>query len=426
MANTSQFVAPGRFRQGNVLRPRHASRARTRSRLRYRTVAGLLLLWLVVLLAVAILCEPDIYWFSYFSVDYTVGFVRRGLAGEMLGLFPADLYFTGLRTLRWLVSAVFIAGLLVVAWAVAVRSGRSERRLMLALLVPVLPFGFAFAVFSAHPDLFGGAALAVFAVVLASTNGDRPVVMASATYGVTTAVLTLVHEAIPALFSLGAIAAVVVLARHNSRNVQHCSALLAVAPSLVVALATALLGQQRISAQVCGLVPHGALDWPAANQILSGRHSYIDYHDWMCRNVIGNLDETPAQGAAFVASIGAGWLLMSTVFGIAVCAMTLWVISRISGVPLSRFWELLRGRLGWVILGSVLVVPIFATSVDWVRWWVTLTFDVGVVYLLYASAQPEADTPPTRRTRVVFAATVITLALLPGGAIPSFGVPPPL
>jgi hypothetical protein len=210
MANTLRVVAPGRFRQGAVLRPRHSSRARTRYRQRYRTVAGLLLLWLVVLLAVAILCEPDIYWFSYFSVDYTVGFVRRGLAGEMLGLFPPDLYFMGLRTLRWLVSAVFIAGLLVVAWAVAVRSGRSERRLMLALLVPVLPFGFAFAVFSAHPDLFGGAALAVFAVVLASTNGDRPVVMASATYGVTTAVLTLVHEAIPAVKSRDVVYDVVV------------------------------------------------------------------------------------------------------------------------------------------------------------------------------------------------------------------------
>jgi len=78
--------------------------------------------------------------------DSSQGFVRRGLAGEILDLFPADLYFTGLLILRWLVPALFGVGIAAVAWTVAVRFGRSERRLMLALLIPMLPLGFVHAV----------------------------------------------------------------------------------------------------------------------------------------------------------------------------------------------------------------------------------------------------------------------------------------
>ncbi|MFW3112686.1 hypothetical protein MHAE_02845 [Mycobacterium haemophilum DSM 44634] len=403
-----------------------AAQVTSRRNAGYTIMVLLLVLWLAALVVLAIAFEPDLYWFSYYSVDYTLGFVRRGLAGEMLDLFPAGHYFTGLHTLRWLSSTFFIGGLV----AVAVRFGRSERRLMLALLIAVLPFGFAFAVLSAHPDLFAGAALAGFAVTLASVKGDRSILFASATYGVTIAVLTLAHEAIPSLFSLGAVLAIATLAAHSSINIQRISALLAVAPGLAVAVAAALLGRRGISSQLCAMVPHGAVDWPAAgklsaSQILSGQHFYIDYHDWMCRNIIMNFDQTFADAARFVASIGAG-LLASTAFGIALLTMTVLAIGHVSGVPFRRFCELPRRRLWWVTFAAVLMLPVFATSVDWVRWWVTISFDIGIVYLLYASSQPEATQEPTRRTRVVFAVGVMLLALFPVGVIPGFGVPPPV
>jgi hypothetical protein len=38
---------------------------------------------------------------------------------------------------------------------------------MVALLIPLLPFGIPFAAYSARPDLFGAAALTVFVVALA-------------------------------------------------------------------------------------------------------------------------------------------------------------------------------------------------------------------------------------------------------------------
>lgn len=383
------------------------------------------------MIALAIVFEPSMYFFSYYSVDYTMGFVRRGLAGELLHLFPGESYFTRLLTLRWLVSAIFIVSLTAVAWMVGAKSGRSERRVMLALLIPVLPFGFTFAVFCPHPDLFAGAALAVFAVVLASVKLDRTIVFASAAYGLTMALLTFVHEGVPLLFSLGAILAVLALAAESSPTIQRICMLLAIAPGLLVTLITGLVGRRGISAQLCGLVPHQAVDWPAAGkltmgQMMKGQHVYVDYHDWVCRNIVSRFDQTPNEASSFVASVGAGALISSLVFGIFVFAVTILTMRYVSGVPFTRFWEALRGRLLWLTLGAVLMLPVFLTAVDWTRWWVTISFDVCLVYVLYASVQPEIAQPPTRRTRVLFVVGLVLFALFPIGTIPNLGIPVPV
>jgi hypothetical protein len=396
-----------------------------RSRRVYTIVGLVLVLYMVVCVALMSRYEPNMQWFSYYVVDYKLGFVRRGLAGEIVDLFPADLYFTILMTLRWLVPALFMFGLAAVAWTVAVRFGRSERRLMLALLIPVLPFGFVRAVVLPMPNLLGEAALAAFAVVIASVKKDRSILFASAAYGLTTAVLTLVHEAIPLLISLGALMAIAVLAAHSSIKIQRLSALLAVAPGLVVALAIGLLGQRDESAQ-CARLPHRAVYWPVKltmSQILSGQRVYADYNDWVCHHIISlfGLHAADANAVKFFAELGAP-LIMTTMFGIVVLAVTILVISRISGVPFRRFCGVLRGRLLWVIFGALLLLPVFATAIDWVRWWVAISFDVGVVYLLYASDQPESAQPPTRRARVLFAVAIVLFALLPSGTVAHVGV----
>lgn len=407
-----------------------SDRMSSRCRLGYALVALFLVLWLAFTLAYVIVYQPQIWWFSYFSVDYRLGFVRRGLAGEMVDLFPADLYFTGLLTLRWLVSALFIIGLMPVAWTVAVRFGRSERRLMLALLIPVLPFGFGAAIYAPQPDLLAGAALAMFAAGLASMKGGRPILLASACYGFTTALLTLIHEAIPFLYPLGAVVAIVVLGMNSPIKIQRLSALLAVAPGLVVALAIGLLGRRGISSQLCALVPRRAVYWPywppagkqSSDQIPAG---YVDYHDFVCRYIIPWFDETPAGSARAVVGVGAVALIMSTALGIVIFAVTVLAINRISGVPFARFCHVLGRRLVLVTFAVALFLPVFATTLDWSRWWVRISLDVGMVYLLYASAQPEAAQAPNRRTRVFFAAAILLFASYPIGAIPSLGIPRP-
>lgn len=395
----------------------------------YVTAAVLLAVWAAALLVIAVTVMPDLYWYSYFAVDYSVGFIRRGLAGELLGLFGPAHYFAGLRVLRWLPTVLFVAGLAAVAWTV--RPRRSERRLLLSLLIPVLPFGFAFGVFSARTDLLGATALAVFACVLTKLSSTRSVLVASAVYGAITAVLTLIHEATPFLFGLGTVAALAVLARGIPTRAFRIGAVLAVGPSLLTGLAVAALGRRGRSGQLCELVPHGPANHPLAGhptigQLLRGFRYDIDYHDWTCRAILPLFDQSIGDGLRFVGSIGVGALAASTAYGIGVLAITLLAISHVSGVPIARFRSMLGRRRLEVLAGAVLLLPIFATGVDWIRWWVIAAFDLGIVFLLFAAAQPEPDRPVTKRTLRVFAVFAVLLALFPVGIIPGFGAPVPM
>ena len=377
----------------------------TRRGLVYAIVGLLVLLYMASWVVFTSVYEPNLQFFPYYAVDYGQGLVRRGLGGEILDLFPADLYFTGLLILRWLVPALFGVGIAAVAWAVAVRFGRSERRLMLALLTPMLPLGFVHAVVLPTPDLIGEAALAVFAVVLASAKTDRSLSVASGIYGTTVAVLTLIHEAVPFLQALGAILAIVVLVHGSVKN-RRLSALLAVAPGLVVAAAIALLRRQDVSSH-CSRLPHRAIRW-APGRTPRGEHAYVDYHDWACRFITVTTRKTP-----FIGPNQIGWapLIMSTVAGIVILTLTMLAIRGISGVPFGRFRQAVQGWLLWVTLAALFLLPVFATSADWTRWWIAISFDVGVVYLLYAGRQPESNRSATRRTRVFFAVAIVFFAL---------------
>lgn len=379
----------------------------TRRRLVYAIVGLLLLMYMASWVFFASTYEPNLQFFAYYAVDYSQGFVRRGLGGAILDPFPADLYFTGLLIFRWLVPALFGVGIAAVAWTAAVRFGRSERRLMLALLTPVLPLGFVHAVMLPTPDLVGEAALAVFAVVLASARRDRTPPVASGVYGVTIAVLTLLHEAVPFLQALGAVLAIVVLV-HGSATIQRRSAVLAVAPGLIVALTIALLRRRDVSPQ-CARLPHRAVRW-APGQTPSGEHAYVDYHDWTCRFITVTTRKTPLIGPD---QIGWGPLIMSTLAGMVILTLTMLAIRGFSGVPFARVRHTMQGRLSWVILAALLLLPVFATSADWTRWWIAISFDVGVVYLLYASRQPESARPATRGTRIWFAVAIVFFTLSP-------------
>src|SRR4051794_28876376 len=97
--------------------------------------------WAAVVSCFAINIVPlDVYWMSSYAVDYTFGFVRRGLAGELVGLVPGH-YFAVALGLRWLSTAVYLGGLALIMGVVLFARRRSERRLMAAMLIPLLPFG---------------------------------------------------------------------------------------------------------------------------------------------------------------------------------------------------------------------------------------------------------------------------------------------
>lgn len=397
----------------------------TRRRRYYRTLTALTVVWALVLLAIGLTVIPDLYFFSYYSVDYSEGFIRRGLAGELAGVFPDEHYFSGLRVLRWVPSVLYVLALTALSWTLFTGFGRSERRFLLALLVPVLPFGTAFALFSARPDLIGSAALAIFMILLARAPGEKTVLTASAGYGVLSVPLTLLHEAIPFLYAAGVLAAIVVFSAGRSSFVQRLSAALALGPGIATAAAVALFGRRGPGSELCRLIPSGQVDHPLAGkptpgEMLRGFHYYVDYQDWMCRNIIPYYEQGATDAARFVASRGPVLLGTSVVLGVVILAVTMLAISHVSGVPMAAVRAALGRRRWWVLAGLALMVPVFVTGVDWTRWFVIISLDLGIVYLLFAASRPESATPPTRRTLIVFAVGATLLALFPLGVVPGF------
>jgi hypothetical protein len=360
-----------------------------------------------------------------------VGFVRRGLAGELVGLFPGDDAFLEQKLGRWIASGAFWLALIVLGWWIAVRSRRSERRLQLALLIVVLPFGFAFGLLQAGATIFGGTAVILFGISVARATSDRSVLIISAIFGVVTSVLVLVHEAIPLLFGLGVIAVLVVLANQLERKALWVSCILALGPGLVTVAVVAVLGKHGIGDELCALIPHGQVNNPLAGkptlgQLLNGFRYYDDYHDWACRNITPFYNRGFVDGIRYVGRLGAAGMIVNTVFGVGVLVITILAIGLVSGVAPIRLWVLLRQQWLLIAFGFCLTVPVFMTGVDWVRWWVSISLDIGVVYLLYVSRQPEVDAPPTRRSTRAFTVIVIALVLVPVGIVPAFLAPLPI
>ncbi|OBH89461.1 hypothetical protein [Mycobacterium scrofulaceum] len=397
----------------------------------YAAGAAAIAAWALAVMWFAVKVVPlDVYWMSYYAADYTHGFVRRGLAGELVRLLPGH-YFEATLGLRWLSTAVYLCGLAAVAGVMLFGRRRCERRLMVALLIPLLPFGVPFAAYSARPDLFGGAALALFSSALA-VGRSRGIAMAwCAAYGAAIAALTLVHEAIGLQFALGAVLAIIALggALDNGRGP---GAILAVAPGVCTTAAVAAFGRHDIAAQLCASVPHHVMPNPFAtitspatllHYVVDGQPLPTDYHDWVCRNVMPNYDNGIGDAVRTVGHIGMLGLTVSLVFGAGALVLTMWGLSTVSGVPLGAFSDALRGRMAWVVGALLLICPVFLTGYDWTRWLTIVTFDVGVVFILFSAGRPEIEREPTPKALRSFVVLAVTLALIPVGTVPGFGGP---
>ncbi|WP_422747457.1 hypothetical protein ACN27E_06220 [Mycobacterium sp. WMMD1722] len=403
-------------------------------------VAGVLIaVWAggLSLLAATVLSGADLYFFSYYSIDYTLGFVRRGLGGELLGMFGD--YFVGMRALRWLSTLAFSAGLLAVTWTAwthpAAAPGSAQRRRILALLLPVLPFGFLFALYSARPDLFGGAALAALAVLLVRARQRSTALLGCAAFGAVTAVLALIHEAVPVEFALGAVLAIATLPRALPRGSARIGMLLAVLPGLVSTFLVAVAGRRGVAGDLCARIPVRRIENPYALEqspqgvldYLSGRNRpYTEYHDWMCRNILPMWDWSPGQAVRYVFGLGVGQLIASAVFGALVIAAAIAVLRRASNVPIRDFLAAAAPWRWWLVAAAALLIPVFLTAFDWTRWMVIIGFDIAVVYLLYAAGRPQAGTPASRRTVTVCVTAGVLFALLPVGIVAGFAVQPPV
>ncbi len=395
----------------------------------YSGVALLIAVWTAAFVYVAAAVVPvDHYLISYYAVDYRFGFTRRGLAGEVVGNVADAGFFTKAVLMRWISTAGYLLGLGALAVRLLMKR-RSERRFMVVLLLAVLPFGVPYAVYSARPDLFGAVALIALCIALTAVSRPRSVMLCCGLFGAVIAVLALMHEGIALEFGLGAILAVLVLARGLTVSAQRMCAALAVGPGLVVVLAVAALADHDVSEKVCATVPHRMMETPFASiksapelfdYIAGTTHSLEDYHDWVCGWYLSTFDHSVADGVREVAAVGLPALVGSFVLGVLGVAATVRAVSFFSGVSVRSFVGELRGRFALPAAGALLLLPLFVTGVDWTRWLVVFAFDVVVVYVLYASRRPEIDeAPSTREVRllplVMLGFMMIPLGLTPGG-----------
>lgn len=397
----------------------------------YVGIAVAIASWATAVLWFAIKVIPlDVYWMSYYTADYTHGFVRRGLAGELAGLAPRH-YFAATLGLRWLSTALYLCGLATVMGVALFSRHPSERRLMVAMVLPLLPFGVPFAAFSARPDLFGGAALAVFTSALAFTRSRAVATGCCAAYGAMIAVLTLLHEAIGLQFALGALLAVIVVGGALG-TAQRRGMLLAVVPGALTTAAVAAFGRHHIASQLCAAVPHHLVPNPFAtitspatllHYLIEEEPRQTDYHDWVCRNVMPYYDHGIADAIGDVGHIGILGLTVSLLFGAVAAVATVWGLSALSGVPLCAFAQALRGRMPWVTAGALLFIPVFLTGFDWTRWLTIVAFDVAVVFVVFAARRPEIEQEPTPKALRLLILLLIAFALIPVGAVPGFGGP---
>ncbi|BBX73804.1 hypothetical protein H7H78_14900 [Mycobacterium shinjukuense] len=371
-----------------------------------------------------------ILWLEYYAANYEFGFVRRGLAGELIRRLPGDHFFAGAYTILWMSITVWLIALAVVMWLVLSTGTRSERRIMLALLVPVLPFAFSYAIYNPHPELFGMTALVAFSISLTRVHTPRTRVVLGTLYGIAMAVLALVHEAIPLEFALGAVLAIVVLSKDATPAARRICTVLAIGPGIVSVLLLAVVGRRDIADQLCSHVPHGMVENPWAvattpqrvlDYMLGRVESRADYHDWVCQYVTPGFNLDWITSAKLVIMVGFPALFGAFLLGLLFFVATTWMIRYVSAVPVRTFLAELRGNLVLPALASALLVPLFITAVDWTRWWVMITLDVAIVYILYAINRPEIEQPPSRRNVLVFVCVVLALAVIPTGSANNIG-----
>lgn len=394
--------------------------SRKRARL-YSCLIAVLVLWVAFYVWVVAIALPSaIYWLSYYAVDYSFGFVRRGLGGSVVALFPPQYYFPVSYLLMSASVVAFFGSLALLARWILVAGTPAERRLLVALLIPALPFAVTFALFGPRPELFGVATLVLFSLALTRVSTTKAAVIASAAFGAAIMVLTLVHEAIPQEFTLGAILAIAVLPAPMKAAHRWLCLLIALGPAALTAGAVLTFGHRNLGDELCDHVPHkmirNSYQVPSDKVIdyITGRYqSRSDYHEWVCSYVMPYFNASFSAAIRSVLDLGIPVLIGGFLHGVFVCAVTVWVIRHFTGVRAAEFIDAITINKVVPLLGFAAMIPVFATGADWIRWWTIITINIATVYLAFAARRPEIESPVSRRDLKAFVAIVAIFIVVP-------------
>ncbi|MET0628262.1 MAG: hypothetical protein ABW033_07390 [Acidimicrobiia bacterium] len=298
--------------------------------------------------------ELSAYGRSLWYVSYEFGFVRRGLAGELLrralGHTPT------VPQVAMVQNAIAVITVMAAAWLVVVLCRqRTVIGYAIAALLAVSPFGFDFVGGSKRPDLVAFLLLALVAVWSTTTRVD-PIVL-GAVSGALLALSALFSEAGPLVVAPWLVLLVLVLARSRGRSRWECgiAGVLAAAPSVLALGALALTGRASAAA-VAALEQVAPLD-------VGGRGTVFPYLDDTVLVSMGKV------GTRFpVTSLVVGAFLVGTIcfLGRRLRPVVASVISWALPTPAwRRLWSV--GFVGVTVL-------LFGLGFDWMRWVTSIMF----------------------------------------------------
>lgn len=395
----------------------------------YRSAAVALVLWCAAFIYTVVEIIPNaIYWLSYYAANYDAGFVRRGLAGELIQVFPPRDYFIVARSLMTLSVALYLAALLVLIRQVLNSGRRSERRVVVSLLIPVLPCAASFALMGPRPEFVAAGAFLLFIVALTRITNVRLIIVSSACYGLFIALMAFAHEAIAIEFILGAVLSIEVLSHLDREATRRWCIGLATVPGLAALGAITAFGRRDLAPQICKSLPHRTMQDtfkvpPDKLMDYAQGHfqSVEDYHNWVCRHIVPTFNEGVTQAMHTVWNLGLPLLAGGFIHGMLVCVLTIWLLTYFTGVPLREFLRSIRGGLLAPGLALAMMIPVFATGVDWIRWWAIITINVVCVYLMFAAGRPQIEEPISRKQLKVFVGVAIFLACVPLAGTAGYG-----
>jgi hypothetical protein len=246
-------------------------------------------------------------------------------------------------------------------------------------------------------------------------------------YGLVIAVLAFIHEVIPIELTLGSVLAIAVLTPWARPSIRWCGLLLAIGPGLLSVAVIGLFGRKKYGQQLCEQVPHRKMQDPfavpadkVADFMLGRYQSPSDYHDWVCHNIGPYFDAGLSAWLKVVMNLGLPVLAAGFIHGLVVFIVTMWLIQYFTGVRWTEFKGAVKGGIGLPLLALAMMIPVFATATDWIRWWTIILINVAGVYLIFTAGRPEMEKAVSGRQVKVFAAVFILLLCLPVSAGPSY------
>lgn len=343
---------------------------------------------------------------SYWLISYRHGFVRRGLAGEIIRGIPVS-------STSWLLHAAALtvalapAALLGVLVVRLLRRGDS-RSLAMALLLAASPFTFESLLHYKRPDQLGLVCLLLVGFVITSARFSARSYWTIGLLGAILAIIVLIHEGAALIYGAFIVPLIVCIPSRIPLSKRWAAAAAFFAAPTISLLAVLLWG--RISPSVLAEILHD----PQLTGVLP------DAAD-VRRSVIPFLADSIGDGFSRVVQLGPVVLTCMACFGLALIAVQVWAL-RLAGVLTVTAWRSWPKPAAWLwawLVPAGGAVATFLTGIDWIRWFAEVGCSLLVLWTFALLSRPAPSEVPVSRLAIIafWVVSIYLVALRPLGPL---------